>query len=100
MVKREKQAKAKKKVKTKTVRKDGSVRTTPEAAVVIIHIADHLYGAHKETLHKMGVYRSTAKLAIDYLISAEHDNVYSLTPEQTPENNMYDAMIAQERGGE
>ena len=99
MVKSKKPAKAKKKAKTKTVRKDGSVRTTPEAAAVIIHIADQLYGAHKETLNKMKIYRSSAKLAIDYLISAEHDNQYSLTPEQTPENNLYDAMIAQERGG-
>ena len=100
MVKSKKPAKAKKKTKAKTTRKDGSVRTSKEAAERIKEIAETLYRDHVETLRDMEIFRPSAKLAIDYLLSVENDTAATMIQEQTPQNNLYDDMISIERGGE
>ena len=68
MGKGKKPTKAKKKTKTKTVRKDGSVRTTPEAADIIQNIAYSIFGSYGPQLKQLGFHRPSAKVAIDYLL--------------------------------
>lgn len=100
MAKSKKPAKAKKKAKTKTTRKDGSVRTTTAAAKKIKNIAQRIYDRFPEACRKAGYNKPSAKLAIDYLISADKQCQHMLSLSEADEGNEYIRMLRQDTGDE
>ena len=100
MVKSKKPAKAKKKAKTKTVRKDGSVRTTPEAAAKIQKIAEGIFKQFETSCKANGFNKPSAKLAIDYLLFTESYTNGYLTEEEALANNAYDDIRRFSDGGD
>ena len=100
MVKSKKPAKAKKKTKAKTGRKDGSVRTTPEAAKKIKEIARRIHNRWKDKCVAAGYHKPSAKLAIDYLLAGSKFDSSFLTEEEKESNNEYIRVLATVNGGE
>lgn len=95
-----KPAKGRKKTKTKTVRKDGSVRTTQAAAKKIKDIAQRIFDKDPEKCRKAGYNKPSAKLAIDYLIMADMAAYRMLSDEEAKKDNEYYRMRSIDTGDE
>ena len=85
--------------KKKTVRKDGSVRTTPEAAKKLQEMARRIFDRHTAKCYNAGYNKPSAKLAIDYLILCDCYADLYITKEERENGNEYKRMMEQ-TGGE
>ena len=90
--------KKKSKAKKKTVRKDGSVRTTPDAAAKIKEIARRIYDLHEAKCRAAGYNKPSAKLAIDNLILCDCYADIFLSKEEREDGNEYQRMMEQTGG--
>ena len=72
-------------------------RRYQEKRIFRIHdIAIEIWEEHKNRMRMMGVYRPSAKVAIDYLlVTAAVSGVYKIKP-LTPKNNLYLEMCEEE----
>ena len=86
------------KAKKKTVRKDGSVRTTPGAAAKIKEIARRIYDRHAVKCRAAGYNKPSAKMAIDYLILCDCYAELYLSKEERENDNEYKRMMEQAGG--
>jgi len=85
---------AKSKIKRKE--HETKVKCTNTANFRIHDVAIEIWERHKGRMRTMGMYRPSAKVAIDYLImQASMSGIYKIKP-LTPKNNLYLAICSEE----